>query len=472
MEWLGELWRRLRMLVRRSQFDIDLEDEMRMHISLRAQQQTEAGIAPDEARHVAQRRFGNALLLKETSREVWGWRWLEILLQDLRYGLRILAKSPGFTAVAVLTLALGIGTNTSIFSVVHAVLLRPLPYKHAERLVSPVNVAKDNLMGLGVADFQYATWRDQTGIFDGIAAYAGRDFTITGSGEPEQLKAQTVTPGFLGVMETTPMVGRDFTPRDAVPRGGQVALLSYPFWMRRFGGDRSILSRQLTLDGKPYSVAGVLPRDFEFPENTDVSLLVALSEPAEQPLGAIYFYSVIARMRQGVTAERAEADLALINKRLESAYSQRLGRTEAGAQTRLIGLHDRLVGNVRPALLVLTGAVGLVLLIVCVNICNLLLARAIARQKEIAVRIALGAGRAGVLRQLLTEGMLLAAGGGLAGLAFAFGGVRLLRAMAPAGVPHIDEAQINAVVLGFNLSIALCAGLVFRTRACAHGFRH
>jgi putative ABC transport system permease protein len=316
-------------------------------------------------------------------------------------------------------------------------------------------------MGLGVADFQYATWRDQTGIFDGIAAYAGRDFTITGSGEPEQLKAQTVTPGFLRVMETTPMVGRDFIPRDAAPRGGQVALLSYPFWMRRFGGDRSILSRQLTLDGKPYSVAGVLPRDFEFPENTDVNLMVALSEPAEQPTGAIYFYSVIARMRQDVTAERAEADLALINKRLESAYSQRLGRTQAGAQTRLIGLHDNLVGNVRPALLVLAGAVGLVLLIVCVNICNLLLARAIARQKEIAVRIALGAGRARVLRQLVTEGMLLAAGGGLAGLAFACGGVRLLRAMAPAGVPHIDEAQISAVVLGFNLSIALCAGLVF-----------
>src|SRR5438552_6576238 len=176
---------------------------------------------------------------------------LEILLQDLRYGLRMLAKCTGFTAVAVLTLALGIGANTSIFSVVHAVLLRPLPYKHAERLVSPVNVAKDNFMGLGVADFQYATWRDQTGIFDGIAAYAGRDFTITGSGEPEQLKAQAVTPGFLRVMGIAPMVGRDFIPRDAAPRGGRVALLSYPLWIRRFGGDTSMLSRP-SIARRPY----------------------------------------------------------------------------------------------------------------------------------------------------------------------------------------------------------------------------
>ena len=179
--WVSELWRRLRFFVNRQQFERDLDEEMRLHKELRQQEYRREGNDPESARYQAQRQFGNDTLLKEVSREMWGWHSVEILLQDLRYGLRMLAKSPGFSAVAVLTLAIGIGANTSIFSVVHAVLLRPLPYKHAERLVSPVNVAKDNFMGLGVADFQYATWRDQTGIFDGIAAYAGRDFTITGT---------------------------------------------------------------------------------------------------------------------------------------------------------------------------------------------------------------------------------------------------------------------------------------------------
>jgi predicted permease len=394
-------------------------------------------------------------------RETWGLTWLVKLSQDLRYGCRALKNNPGFSAVAILTAALGIGANTSIFSVVNAVLLRPLPYKDAGRLVSPVNIGKDNFMGLGVADFQYATWRDQAKVFDGIAAYVGRRFTITGNGEPEQLRAQAVTPGLLRTIGIAPAVGRDFNSGDALPRGGRVALLSYPLWMRRFGGDPSIRFKSITLDGKPYSVAGVLPRNFEFPENNDVSLLVALSEPAAQPNGAVYFYSVIARLKQAITADRAQSDLALLNKRLESAYPQKSGQSRTGAQTHVIGLHDRLVGNVRPALLVLSGAVALVLLIVCVNICNLLMARAVARQKEIAVRIALGAGRGRVLRQLLTEGMLLAALGGVAALALAFAGVKLLRAIAPAGVPHIENAHIGGAVVAFNIAIAVLTGILF-----------
>jgi predicted permease len=415
---------------------------------------------PEEAHHAAQRAFGNITLIQEATRETWGFMWLDELSQDLRYGFRALKNNPGFSAVAILTAALGIGANTSIFTLVNAVLLRPLPYKDAERLVSPVNVAKDNFIGLGVADFQYAAWRDQATIFDGIAAYAGRGFTITGNGDPEQLRAQAVTPGFLHTMGLAPLIGRDFSSDDAAPRGGQVALLSHALWMRRFGRDPSILSKQMMLDGKSYSVAGVLPRNFEFPENNNVSVLVAMSEPAAQPNGAVYFYSVIARMKPGVTADRAQADLSLINKHLE-VYLKRFGGSRAGAQTRVIGLHDRLVGNVRPALLVLSGAVALVLLIVCVNISNLLLARAIARQKEIAVRIALGAGRGRVLRQLLTEGMLLAVAGGAAGLALAFGGVKLLRVIAPTGVPHIEDAHISGAVLGFNMAIAILSGILF-----------
>jgi len=240
--------------------------------------------------------------------------------------------------VAILTAALGIGANTSIFTVVNAVLLRPLPYRDAGRLVSPVNIGKDNFMGLGVADFQYAAWRDEAKIFDRVAAYTGRRFTITRNGDPERLRAQTVTPGFLRTMGIAPLVGRDFSSGDATPRGGQVALLSYALWMKRFGGDPSILSKQMTLDGKPYSVAGVLPPNFEFPENDDVSLLVAMSEPAAaQPNGAIYFYSVIARLKPGVTAERAESGSGTD----QQASGIRTSRDLPGGESRRANAHHR-----------------------------------------------------------------------------------------------------------------------------------
>jgi putative ABC transport system permease protein len=388
-----------------------------------------------------------------------GFMWLARLANDLRYGCRVLKKNPGFAAMTILTAALGIGANTAIFSVIHAVLLRPLPYKNAKQLVSPMYVAKDNFIGLGIGDFQYGAWRDQATIFDGVAAYSGRRFTITGNGEAEQLRAQIVTSGFLGVLGVAPIIGRDLTGADGAPRGGQVVLLSYALWMRRFAGDSSILSKAITLDGKPYSVAGVLPRNFEFPDNSDASLLLAMTEPPAQPKGAVYFYNVIGRLKAGITTERAEADLALINERLKSEYPKKFGQERA--VTRVFELHDRITGNVQPALLALAGAVALVLLIGCLNISNLLLARSISRQKEVAVRIALGAARGQVLRQLVTEGILLASLGGTAGLAVALGGMELLRAIAPAGVPHIESTHLSGAVLAFTICITLLCGIVF-----------
>jgi putative ABC transport system permease protein len=447
--------------LRRKHREQDLDRELRSDLELEAEELEQAGMSPDQAHYAARRAFGNLTRVKEEIREMWQLTWFDRLAADLRYGCRSLGNNPAFAAVVILTAALGIGANTSIFSVVYAVLLRPLPYREPARLVAPTNASADAVLSWGIPDFQYAGWRDQAAIFDGIAASAGRQFTITGDGEAEQLKAQIVTPGFLGALGVSPIVGRDFTDTDAALRGGQVALLSHDVWTRRFASDPSILSKSITLDGKPYSVAGILPSDFEFPGASGVSLLLALTEPKAQVGGPIYFYNVIARLRRGITAERAASDLALINQRLQSTYPAKFSRARTATQTRVFSLQDRLVGNIRPALLVLAGAVTLVLLIVCGNVSNLLLARAITRQKEIAVRLALGAGRGRVFRQLLTEGMLLASLGGLAGLAVAFEGVKLLRAIAPAGVPHIEQARIGLAVLSFNLVIVVLCGILF-----------
>jgi predicted permease len=428
----------------------DLERELRNHLELEAEEQGGDVWA-------ARRALGNVARIQEETRERWGYQWLDRLAQDLRYGVRVMAKNPGFAAVAILTAALGIGANTAIFSVIDAVLLHPLPYSDAERLVSPVAVGGDTMIRPAVTDYQYAAWRDQAAVFDGLAAYTSRRFTITGGGDAEELRGAVVTPGFLRVLGVAPAIGRDFSSADAAPRGGTVALISHSLWTRRFGGDPAILSRVMTLQGKPYTIAGVLPRSFEFPENAEIGLLVAMAEPGGQPGGATYFYSTLARLKRGVTIARAEADLGMIDQRLQAAYPKKRG----WSRTQVLGLHDRLVGNVRPALVVLVGAVGLVLLIVCVNVANLLLARAIARQKEIAVRMAIGAGRGRVLRQLMTEGLLLALAGGAGGVAVAIGGVRLLRAIAPPAVPHIDNAQVGGLVLAFNFVIAVAAGVLF-----------
>ena len=441
------------MLGRKRRED-DLRRELQNHLDLEAEEQGE----PNAAR----RTLGNPALIQEATRETWGMMWLDRLASDVRYGCRAVRKEPGFAAVVVLTAALGIGANTSIFSIVDAVLLHPLPYPDAGRLVSPVVTGDYGFLGLHVADFQYAAWRDQATVFDGIAAYSSGQFTVAAGGETEQLKVGKVTPAFLHVLGVRPIIGRDLSDADAPSRGGHIALISHALWMKRFNGDPAVLSRSMTLDGKLYSIAGVLPPSFEFPESSERDLLLAMPEPGPPAnSGTIWFYNVVARLKRGITTERAERDIDVIDKRLAAAYPVQMGHARARAHTVMSSLHDRLVGDVRPALLALSGAVAMVLLIVCVNISNLLLARATARQREIAVRIALGAGQARILRQLLTEGMLLAGAGALGGLALAFGGVRLLRAIAPSGVPHIQSAHLSGAVLMFTAGLAVLCGILF-----------
>ena len=309
------------MFESRKKREEDLERELRSHLELEAQEQRESHASPEEARQAARRALGNATSIQEATREAWGFAWLDELTQDLRYGCRALNHSRGFAAVSILTAALGIGANTSIFSVVHAVLMHPLPYRHAGRLVSPATGGEDGFMGAGVNDFQYAAWRDQAGVWDGIAAYFGSRFTITGDGAAEQLKGDGVTPGFLHTLGITPLIGHDFSADDATLRGGHVALVSYRLWKGRFGGDPSILSKTMTLDGELYTIAGVLPREFEFPENADISLLVPMREAsASIPTGASWFYTVVARLKPGVSEAQARAEMEAIGSRVAKEY--------------------------------------------------------------------------------------------------------------------------------------------------------
>ncbi len=443
--------------------DDDFRGEIEAHVAIETDRLIADGMSPEEARAAAIRQFGNVTAARERFYESGRIMWLDELRHDLRDALRAFRRSPGLTALVVFTLAIGTGANTAIFSAVYAVLLRPLPYPHAEQLVRLADFSdRAEVLGLNPPpDFQYAAWRDQARIFQGIAAYRIRRLTITGTGDAEQLQAAQVTPGFLRTLAVAPFIGRDVSAgRDDGDAGHGVAVLTYSFWRTRFGGDRAILSKRLTLDGKPYSIAGILPPEFEFPGTVDVRLLVGMPEPAAPPDGAVYFYPVIARLKPGVAVQRAQADLRLINRRLGPSERRMLGRFKL-SDTFVTGLHDQIVGDVRPALLLLAGAVGMVLLIACVNVSNLQLARAITRQREMALRIALGAGRGRILRQLLTEGILLALAGSTAGLGLAFGGVRLLAAIAPPGVPHLQDAGIGAIVFAFNVGVAVCAGILF-----------
>lgn len=440
-------------LFRRRADESEMDREVAAHLALLAEDFERSGMAPSEAHHAALRAFGGVELAREASRDARSFVWIEQASQDLRHALRSFTKSPAFALGVILTAALGIGANASIFSLVHAVLLQPLPYRDADRLMT--------IAGGPTGDFRYGAWRTQATVFDGMAAYMGRRHIMTGSGEAEQVLAHVVTPTFLSVLGVAPVLGRDFDNGDAQPRGGDKALISFRLWKNRFNGDANVTARGLQLDGKPYTIIGVLPRDFAFPDKTQPALLLAMSEPPPQPTGAVYYLKVIARLKPGVNPDRANRDLSLIDAKLKLAFPKQFSRGPRGAPRQLQSLREGLTGDARPALLVLWVAAGLVLLIVCANILNLLLARGLSRQRELAVRMALGADRARVARQLLTEGMLLSVAGGATGLAVAGFAVPGLLAMAPADVPQLADARVNSTVLFYTTGITMLVGLAF-----------
>ena len=444
---------------------------MRAHVELQVEENIKAGMSPAKAREKAVRSFGNVNKAVDAAYDVKGGGLFETLTQDLRYGVRMLAKHKAFTTVAVITLALGIGANTAIFSVVNELLLRPLPYRDAERVVMLWEVTPEGRHQNTTSRANFRVWRDQSTSYQYVAAFTDQRFNLTGNGEPEELSVQFATPELFKVLGIEPLLGRALLPDDAELTRPPVAVLSYGLWQRRFGGQPSVIGQSITLNSIKFTVIGVMPPNFQF----HIKHRSGTGRPAElwtvlpMPVGPGAndigrFLSVVARLKDGVTVDHAAAELRIIETRL----SDEVPRYNKNYSVEVLPLREQFFGNVRRPLWLMLGAVGFVLLIACANVANLLLSLATSREKEIAVRAALGASRLRVIRQLLTESLLLALLGSALGLAFAWFGMKALILISPRDLVSLQGVGLNITVLLWTLGVSLLTGIIFGLAPAVH----
>jgi putative ABC transport system permease protein len=454
---ISELWRRLISLLRRGRYEREMEEEMRFHLEMQIEQNLTAGMAAEEARYAARRQFGNQTWLKEASREMWSLKSIETLIQDLRYGARMLMKTPGFTLIAILTLALGIGANTAIFSVVNAVLLRPLPLPRAERLVFVLyGRLSDPKFEGSFSPQNFTDLRSRNQSFDSYFALNHVVFTLTGDRQPEALTGIQASADFGRVVGMAPALGRFFTAEEDAPGKDHVALISDGLWRRRFGASPQIVGRSVQFNGEPYTVIGVMPPNFNFP-NPNIEVWAPLALDLSKYDRGHGFLQGVARLKPGVTVERARADLQNIAEQIK----KEVAGFDRDFAIKVNTVRETRFGDLARPLMILLGAVALVLMIACVNVANLMLGRATARWKEMALRSALGASRWSLVRLMLAESALLAVIGGALGLSLASYGVDALMAANPAAIPIYEKITTDGYVIAFTFLISFLAVALF-----------
>lgn len=471
MRKLRALWMRLRGMFSAGARGSELDDELQSHLDLHIEDNLRTGMSEEEARRQALIQLGGMEQARQAYRERRGLPVLETFAQDVAFGLRMLRKNPSFTMVAILTLALGIGANTALFSVVNGVLLNPLPFPHPEELVV-VHASKQNFSEGSISYPNFRDWQRDNKTLAAFAVSRGTGFSLTGMGDAEQIRAQAVSSDFFPILGVNPVIGRLFAPGEDEIGREPIVLISEGLWARKFGSRSNILGKPMALDGRDYTVVGVLPANFDLAISNfrTADIYVPLGQfrnPALKIRAAGLGIHGIARLKPGVTLAQAQADMEAVSQRLARAFPE----DDEGIHARLVPFKHAMVRDVQPLLLVLLGSVGFVLLIACVNVANLMLARSSARAQEFAVRSALGAGRTRLLRQLLTESTMLSLAGGLLGLALAAALTRVILKLLPVGLPRAANIHISLPVLCFTLLISLVSGMLFGLAPALKVFR-